>query len=343
MSERRAGHRHLVLRADGGGRFGLGHVKRALALARELREHHTVTVRFAVRGDDAARALVRRASFELIEAALPTWDASEESYLLSIAKGHPGAVLVLDHPHAFEPHALSEARRTSRVVVIQGEYEAAWSSDLQVFPAGHHDDAVVERCRQRGSRACLEGLPYVMLSEEATATDALVAAPFVALVAGGSDPGELLPLWASWLTLQPVSLPVLAMRGAGAGYPPLEEHEDARVRMVPFQHPLLFAATLAVTAFGVTAYELLYRGVPTLTAGHSARSTEVSDRFAARHGLTTSLGDGRTIGAERFAHAIEVALGATGLRQRPRAASGIDGLGTQRVAAAIARLFQEAA
>ncbi len=343
MTGQRGHPPQLIIRADAGGPVGFGHVKRAMALARVLNEHHALTVRFAVRENDDARALVRGAGFEFVGPTCPDTDASEEAYLLSIARAHPGALLVLDHPHAFDTGAMAEARRTSKVVVVQGEYEAAWSSDLQIFPAGHHPDPVVERCRRRGPHACLEGLPYVMLSDDALTASVLDAEPFIALAAGGSDPAALLPLWASWLALEPVSLPVLVLRGAGAAYPPLDAGDDVAVRMVPFQHPLLFAATLAVTAFGVTAYELIYQGVPTITAGHSARSTEVSDRFAARHGMTTSLGDGRSVGPVRFADVIETALGAAGRRRIPRSTRGIDGLGTQRVAAAISRLAKEAA
>src|SRR6202012_1505348 len=53
-----------VIRCDGGGKFGYGHVKRMVALARALRDCESIGVSFALNGSDDALLPIRRAGFE---------------------------------------------------------------------------------------------------------------------------------------------------------------------------------------------------------------------------------------------------------------------------------------
>ena len=53
-----------LIRCDGGGDFGYGHVKRMIALARALRDREGIGAIFAVNGTEDALAPVRRAGFE---------------------------------------------------------------------------------------------------------------------------------------------------------------------------------------------------------------------------------------------------------------------------------------
>src|SRR5690606_17167613 len=53
-----------LIRCDGGGRFGYGHVKRMVSLARALRDRESIGAVFAVQGTVDALAPIRRAGFE---------------------------------------------------------------------------------------------------------------------------------------------------------------------------------------------------------------------------------------------------------------------------------------
>src|SRR6201999_3626908 len=53
-----------LIRCDGGGQFGYGHVKRMVALARALRDREGIGAVFAVNGTEDALAPIRRAGFE---------------------------------------------------------------------------------------------------------------------------------------------------------------------------------------------------------------------------------------------------------------------------------------
>ena len=53
-----------LIRCDGGGAFGYGHVKRMVALARALRDREGIGAIFAVNGSEDALMPIRRAGFE---------------------------------------------------------------------------------------------------------------------------------------------------------------------------------------------------------------------------------------------------------------------------------------
>ncbi len=55
-----------LIRCDGGGKFGYGHVKRMVALARALRDREGIGVLFALNGTQDAARPIRRAGFEAV-------------------------------------------------------------------------------------------------------------------------------------------------------------------------------------------------------------------------------------------------------------------------------------
>ena len=61
-----------LIRCDGGGRFGYGHVKRMVALARSLRDREGLGSIFAVHGSDDALLPITRAGFEATLSTAPT-------------------------------------------------------------------------------------------------------------------------------------------------------------------------------------------------------------------------------------------------------------------------------
>src|SRR5262249_42596281 len=60
-----AQERLALIRCDGGGKFGYGHVKRMVALARALRDHQGIGTVFALNGSEDACLPIRRAGFEV--------------------------------------------------------------------------------------------------------------------------------------------------------------------------------------------------------------------------------------------------------------------------------------
>jgi spore coat polysaccharide biosynthesis predicted glycosyltransferase SpsG len=68
--------------------------------------------------------------------------------------------------------------------------------------------------------------------------------------------------------------------------PRLGEH----VRIFPYSPERLIGAGIAVCTFGVTTYELMFLGIPSLVIGHSLENAETSRILTERCGATINLG-----------------------------------------------------
>ena len=65
VSGERASERLALIRCDGGGKYGYGHVKRMVAVARALRDQQGFEVIFALNGSEDASVPIRRAGFDV--------------------------------------------------------------------------------------------------------------------------------------------------------------------------------------------------------------------------------------------------------------------------------------
>ncbi len=81
-----------LIRCDGGGRFGYGHVKRMVALAKALRDREGMGALFAVNGTADALAPIRSAGFE---AALVDGN-DDETALASLIDARKPDMLICD-------------------------------------------------------------------------------------------------------------------------------------------------------------------------------------------------------------------------------------------------------
>jgi spore coat polysaccharide biosynthesis predicted glycosyltransferase SpsG len=82
----------------------------------------------------------------------------------------------------------------------------------------------------------------------------------------------------------------------GAAFAHRQELERLRPRLPahicvePFSQQRLVGAEMAISTFGVTAYELMFLGIPALVIGHSRENAQTSRLLAERCGATVDLG-----------------------------------------------------
>ena len=62
------------------------------------------------------------------------------------------------------------------------------------------------------------------------------------------------------------------------------------IRFIPFSTEKIKELDIAICAFGISVYELVYLNIPTLTYGHSPKHAEASARFAQQFNCTDDLG-----------------------------------------------------
>ncbi len=334
-----------LIRCDGGGRFGYGHVKRMVALARALRDREGIGALFAVNGTQDALAPVRRAGFK----AFPVEAAQDAKSLNRLIAAHGPDILICDMREGIGRSDLADlASHVALTAVVDDASDRRLAADLAFYPPVPQ----AKLLDWRGSH-CEPQIGWqwsiLGLGKPAAAWRNSAARPTLLVTMGGSDPAGLTLQAARALArLDPVFRARFIV-GPGVG----ERTRLARaiVALAPHFETLegaddlateFAACDVALAAFGVTAYELAAYGVPALylclTEDHALSASAFEDA-----------GMGQSLGLAARATDDEIARAAWALltdstRCREMRAMGIatiDGEGAARVAAHLAmRLAQ---
>lgn len=331
--------RTVLIRCDGGGGLGLGHVVRCLAIADELREREGCGVRFAMCGPQAGIAAVRAAGFP-VETAPD--GASEAGWLAGVVARHAPDALLLDVRTDLAPEALRRMQPRPRLVLLDDASPRRLAADLGFWPpvpqlaALDWQGVTAERCI---------GWAWLALRRQFADRPAAGGGtrPVVLVAMGGSDPAGLSLLAFDALDALDADFAPLLVLGA-------DFHHDAALaprlgrarrawrveRAVADMAGLMAQADLALVAWGGTAHELAALGVPALYLCHDADArASASACAAAGFGAVLGLAADVDVATVRTALA---GLLADAARRRAMAAAGraaIDGKGAARIAARI--------
>ncbi|MGI4833479.1 MAG: UDP-2,4-diacetamido-2,4,6-trideoxy-beta-L-altropyranose hydrolase [Janthinobacterium lividum] len=235
----------LVLRADGNGRIGLGHIMRLLALAELLRADFAEVLFLLQAPDPAVRTLLRGAGLALGE--LPNQPLGPEASATLPPLLRPTDVLVLDGYHFDYAYQLAVRPLVARLVCLDDVHAFPFAADLVVNPAGGVAPAAYD-LRTPGARL-LSGPAYAPLRREFLANDlAASEAPNphqVLLCLGGADPRQLTRATAAALLALPGVAQVHAVVGAAyAAWDELQAWAAAHAERLTL-HRALGAAELA--------------------------------------------------------------------------------------------------
>jgi spore coat polysaccharide biosynthesis predicted glycosyltransferase SpsG len=363
--------RSIVIRCDGGATTGLGHVVRSLALAAELRDAHGCAIAFAMREPSGVGAAAVRAAGYAIDVINTDDRLDYPDALGSITASRKADVLIVDVRDALSRASLDGLRRTSahpvRIVTIDDISERCLAADLAFFPPVPQVEAI-DWSGFTGRRYA--GWEWVILKKEFEAGRASGAdgsggagesgesgesggeespAIDVLVTMGGSDAAGMTAFTLQALELLPMPLSVLVVVGPAFSHA-LElidaaarsRHSVQIARTPVSMAALMRGSRVAVTSFGVSAYELAACGVPAihlcLTSDHARSSSAFVDgRIAITAGVFGRVSPGQ------IADAVTRLMGNAGRRgeMAVRARRLIDGRGAQRVAAEIvSRLLQ---
>ncbi len=326
-----------LIRCDGGGRFGYGHVKRMVALARALRDREGMGALFAVNGTEDCLQPIRAAGFE---AALLDGTDEEAALAAIIARRRPD-MLICDCREGLDRGGLGRlAKSVELTAVIDDASLRRLAADLAYYPPlpqvarlDWWDSACVPRV---GWEWALLGL-----SKTSPVVRAPSPRPNLLVAMGGSDPmGLTLKAAEALAGLDPV---FRARFVIGPGVADNERIAQRIVALAPNFETLEGAddlateyasADVALCAFGVTAYELAAFGVPALylclTEDHALSASAFEHA-----GMGLSLGLGESAQNEDIAKAVWSLL-TNSARRREMHAAGvmtIDGNGAARIAA----------
>lgn len=331
-----------LIRCDGGGKFGYGHVKRMVALARALRDCESIGVRFALNGSADAAAPIRRAGFavEMIQS---------QAGLTRLVGAHAPDMLILDGREGPSRQQLEDIRQDIAIVAaIDDGSDIRLAADFAYYPPVPQARALDWTGARTVARIGWEWA-LLGLNPHLTPVAANAARPTLLVAMGGSDPqGLTLRAAKALVPLDPVfrirfvigtgmadagtvAAAVVALK---ANYETVEGADDLATEYA--------AADLALCAFGVTAYELAAFGVPAIYLGLTPDHARSAEAFDAA-GMGLSLGVASEISDAQILSAVKALIGDAARRREMRQAglATLDGNGAARIAADLAAALRE--
>lgn len=315
----------------------MGHVMRCLNIAGALKASG-VEVRFYTNSEDGPARPVEEAVRERgFGHSLLEFDASS---IDSIAED----MAIIDTQKDIRRHAASLKEAGKRVVLIDN-YSASDLADRVIVPYAVRGGRPVEK-------NFLFGPDYVIAGDNFLMTRDLVPAPRyshplrVLVTMGGADPNNLTEMAVeALLVLKDIEVTVVmgpASRNDGKIERIISSDTDRfRVlRSVKDMAPLMRRSHIAITALGMTVYELSLMGVPSIIIGNYPRDRAYIAELE-RLGVLMGLGFYRDVNAFRIGKSVQFFL-----RDRlrweamsERASSLTDGLGARRIAGEAAALL----
>ena len=331
-----------LIRCDGGGEFGYGHVKRMVALARALRDSESIGVSFALHGSADAALPIRRAGFEIAM-------IDDHDDLAALIRDCAPDMLVLDGRAGPSRDALEKLGRDVAIVAtIDDGSDARLAADFAYYPPVPQARALDWVGARTVARIGWEW-SLLGLNPHLTPASAISTRPILLVAMGGSDPqGLTLRVAQALVPLDPafrirfvigtgmkdaakIGASVVALK---SNYETVEGADDLATEYA--------SADLALCAFGVTAYELAAFGVPAIYLGLTEDHARSASAFEAS-GMGISLGVAAQLADRDILASVKALMNDTARRREMHNAglATMDGNGAARVAADLAAALKE--
>jgi spore coat polysaccharide biosynthesis protein SpsF len=318
-------------------------VRRAIALARSLRDSHGIQSTFAVSGSKDTLDLVRRSGFAVEHVA--TLDDS--AALSEIVSARTPDLLVLD---CDDGPSLLEVKRLKRGLALMAVIEDLSSRRLVADAAYYAPLPRVEQLDWRGAHTIVRiGWKWALLGGAPMPARVRAPSPRPTVLVRMGDSTRLTLLAARALAILPSAFRArFVIRAAGAersrlaraivtlkpGFETIEGADDLSIEYA--------SADIALAAFGAAAYELAAAGVPTLYLGLTQDDAEASSAFE-HAGMGISLGVASEASDDSVAGAVKQLLSDPARQRDMRAAAlmTIDMNGASRIAADLATMLSQ--
>lgn len=258
----------IIFRCDGGKDVGFGHLKRCLSLAHEFKFYHNAQVFFAIRGDESAIELARNEGYEILS-NLSSPKLKLHNSLISIK---PDAIFfdVRDQTTRSEIDAIKELG--IKIVVLDDSNDRRLSADYVFYPPVPQVKKL-DWSEFRGKKYV--GWEWVFLSKDFYSIEMLPNSKKdfkknrLLITMGGVDPLDLSYQILSLLKAVKFKEDIILVLGSGYQGRVNEEVLNGCENVKLFRAPksmreIMHHTNFAISAFGVTAYELASMGIPSL-------------------------------------------------------------------------------
>lgn len=329
----------VLFRVDAGKVWGLsfGHAYRCLALAEELARSHGLSCSFVMKDIPNGIEVVRRRGFPVEPLAANAPPERETAAILARRE----TTVVVDLP-APNPAAIDAAARAGKAVVVFDARGAAYPAALVVdggigVPAAQKDGR-----RLAGPAYCVLGFAFDGRRRATTRAPGRRAL----VTFGGSDPAGLTPRMVRALARRVRVHEIIVILGPGyvddGALARLATESNGTItltRDVADVAGAMLDCDAAVSAAGLTAYELAATGTPAVLVPSIEHERPVA-RALAQAGTAVAAEVANDRDAETAADALLALLDDPARRETMRRVglALVDGLGRRRVADAIAAL-----
>ena len=307
--------------------IGLGHIRRSLAIAKEMRKEGFNNILFAAEGFSSIAAWVKGEGFSLID--------------MNSLSGQDEGVAIIDRKDDVSEDIKTFRKNGLKVCLIDNATPARLHCDLAIYPIAHFADDPNWDSFQ-GIR--LVRSEFFPLSEEFLAFEStpLRERENILITMGGTDFNNL-----TLKTLKAIKhindIEVNIVVG------PAFKHQQELLNFsntlgtnfrlhfnVTNMPELMNQSAIAITAFGITLYELAFMGVPAIIINNYIRDTNNVEVFA-QQGTAIPLGYYEAVTSGQIFAAVERVRTNKAL-VRDMAMKGrslVDGKGSKRIVSAI--------
>jgi len=355
---------NILFRCDASPQIGLGHIVRFLALADELHEFHNCHIYFAMRTGPLGIQMVEGKGYKVFVSQECEQSFDYKEWLNECVRNVEAQAIILDVRDGLLRTIVDELRNKGVLIVtIDDPEDKCLSADLAFYPPVPQ----VKRIDWTGFTGKLyAGWEWVILRKEfahaanhkssllhspSSAHPALSSKsnaqcpkiPRILVAMGGSDPQSMTIKVMKALEMLEEDFKVVVVLGAGFQHKAeldnllsgCKHHFDLQEDVTNMAE-LMSQSDLAVTSFGVTAYELAAMGIPAIYLCLTDDHAESASVFHS-HGMGVSSGAHSCLNRDELAKHISQLMNDNFRRAKMRenAFSKIDGLGAKRIANAI--------
>jgi spore coat polysaccharide biosynthesis predicted glycosyltransferase SpsG len=280
----------MLFRVDAGGPVGLGHFYRSVNLARELRKKGHF-IEFIHR---KSSFWDEQKNFEFVHRDIRLENENQE--ILDILKKGVFDIFFVDGIINFQEDGFREIKELVKVVFYQNLSSSKYLADVYILPSIHQGSDFFEGFDNHTK--IFQGLEYFTFNEKVASInikrpDELKKVKSVGIATGGSDPENVLLSLYNIIDHKNYA-PIQFVYFKGANYlhsNTLPINPPPNVSFQMYDPKKINQADLLVSTFGVSTYEFMYLGMPTLSLGHQASNTFASKVLAERTRSIFHLGD----------------------------------------------------
>ena len=281
----------IVFRCDSNNKIGLGHLVRCLAVANHLKEKKSII--FATDIDESNSHI--KNDYEII---YKKQDEYEKEFLKRINSEINPDILILDNKYPYNRYLLQELKKNSlKIIILDNICDGMMECDEIIFPNAHFNlDRLNEYLVQDKINKVKTGQDYVILRDEIIAfKDKTIKNHHkikIAVTTGGSDPEGVLITLSLLLKELNIEEDVYLLYGESFKH---KNSLDAlnlpkNFHKLPYSLEYLTKSDIVICTFGMTVYEMIYLGLPTICISHSKHNAKCANILKQRYYALENLG-----------------------------------------------------